>query len=91
MIKDDRYNLIKPMIESDRVRTFGDIFKYIPKTVVAKDLGMNVSRFSDLIKNLDKFRLEDLFHLAELCGLDPRDLFGLVTNEYELNKSKGEK
>ena len=39
MIKrDDRYDVIKPMVESGQLVSFNQIFKYIPKTIVAKDL-----------------------------------------------------
>ncbi|WP_431215069.1 hypothetical protein ACQ86N_10260 [Puia sp. P3] len=40
MIKrDERYTIVRTMYEAGHVASFNDIFKYIPKTVVANDLG----------------------------------------------------
>ena len=47
MIKrDSRYNVIKAMIADGNIVTFNDIFEYIPKTIVAIDLGKKVDRFN---------------------------------------------
>lgn len=91
MVKDQRYNLIKPMIEHDRIEDLKDIFKYIPKTVVAKDLGINNNRFSDLLKTPKNLRVYDLVRLADLCGITLRQIFDLITTELEREKDRSEK
>lgn len=79
------------MIEHDRIEDLKDIFKYIPKTVVAKDLGINNNRFSDLLKTPKNLRVYDLVRLADLCGITLRQIFDLITTELEREKDRSEK
>jgi hypothetical protein len=92
MIKRDyRYDLIKPMIAIGKIKSFNDIFKYIPKTVVAKDLGKKVDRFNTLMSRVEEFVLSDLFILAGFFELDEDDIVNLVMIEYKNNKNHDEK
>jgi len=50
--RDPRYELVKPMVENGKIEVFTDIFKYIPKTKVATDLGKKVDRFNELMNNV---------------------------------------
>ena len=87
MIKrDHRYDLIKPMIESGKIESFNDIFKYIPKTVVAKDLGKKVDRFNALMSRVEQFMLEDLFIVAGFFEIDEDEMIRLVMIDYRKNK-----
>ena len=87
MIKrDHRYDLIKPMIESGKIESFNDIFKYIPKTVVAKDLGKKVDRFNALMSRVEQFMLEDLFIVAGFFEIEEDEIVRLVMIDYKKNK-----
>ena len=87
MIKrDHRYDLIKPMIEGGKIESFNDIFKYIPKTVVAKDLGKKVDRFNALMSRVEEFMLEDLFIIAGFFEIDEDEIIRLVMIDYKKNK-----
>ncbi len=89
MIKrDHRYDLIKPMIESGKIVSFNDIFKYIPKTVVAKDLGKKVDRFNTLMSRVEEFMLSDLFIIATFFEIDEDDIVKLVMIDYKKNKNE---
>jgi hypothetical protein len=88
MDKDRRYDIIEPLIVQGRIETFTDIFKYIPKTVVATDLGIHSNRFNELLVKVEKFRLEDLFRLARLVDISERQMLELIYKEYELSKGK---
>ena len=90
MKRDDRYSLVKPLMSTGHIRTFQDLFKFIPKTVIAKDLGMNYTRFTRLIENVDDFILRDLFRLAELFEIDELAVLNLVHQQYLADK-KGKK
>jgi len=68
--RDHRYDLIKPMVETGKIMFFNDIFKYIPKTVVAKDLGKKVDRFNTLMSRVEEFMLDDLFIMAGFFEID---------------------
>lgn len=92
MIKrDHRYDLIKPMIASGKIQSFNDIFKYIPKTVVAKDLGKKVDRFNTLMSRVEEFMLSDLFIIAGFFELEEDDIVKLIMIDYKNNKNHDEK
>jgi hypothetical protein len=84
--RDHRYDLIKPMIESGKILSFNDIFKYIPKTVVAKDLGKKVDRFNTLMSRVEEFMLSDLFIIAGFFEIDEDDIIKLIMIDYKRNK-----
>jgi hypothetical protein len=89
--RDNRYDLIEPMIAKGKIVSFNDIFKYIPKTVVANDLGKKVDRFSELMTRVEKFTLEDLYIIARFCSIKEVTILELVNNEYLKSKSKIQK
>ena len=80
--RDSRYDLIKPMLLEGKIVSFTDIFKYIPKTIVANDLGKKVDRFTVMMNQVEKFTLEELFRMAAFCRLTRDQMFGLLLNEY---------
>ena|SRR5258708_21628512 len=86
--RDPRYDLIKPMIGDGKINSFNDIFKFIPKTVVAKDLGKKVDRFTELMNRIEKFTLRDLFIIAKFCEMSESQMLKLAENEYLKSKSK---
>jgi hypothetical protein len=86
--RDPRYILIKPMIVGGKIVSFNDIFKFIPKTVVATDLGKKVDRFTELMKRVEGFTLEELFMIAKFCDVEEAEMLKLAENEYVIGKSK---
>lgn len=86
--RDTRYDLIKPMINAGNIASFNDIFKYIPKTVVANDLGKKVDRFTALMNRVEKFSIEELFTIARFCSIDELKILELMYNEHLKNKRK---
>lgn len=75
---DRRYNAIKVLIESGHIQSIQDIFQFIPKTTVYKDLGINFNRFDRAILDPSIFRLEELKELAELFDVDARKLIEMA-------------
>jgi len=86
MAKDLRYDLIAPMISAGRIKHFRDVFNYIPKTVVAHDLGINNVRFNKLMDNVEGFLLRDLFRLAAFMEVEPSVLMGLILEQNATDK-----
>jgi len=86
--KDKRYNFIKPMIGDGKIRSFNDIFDYIPKTVVATDLGKKVDRFNALMNKVEGFTLDELFKIARNCKIEEGKILELALNEYLHQKAK---
>jgi len=59
--RDHRYPTIKPMLDQGRIKSFTDIFLYLPKSVLAADLGKNLVIISNLcgLTRMEMFRLID--------------------------------
>ncbi len=87
MERDPRYDLIRPMITEGKIISFTDIFKYIPKTIVARDLGKKVDRFTDLMNRVEKFTLEELFQIARNCEIPRMQILKLAEEEYAKGKN----
>jgi len=86
--RDPRYDLIKAMIVDGKITCFRHIFKYVPKSVVSKDLGKRVSRFNRAMNHIDEFKLQELFRIAKLCNLEEWEITKLAVNEYVQKKNQ---
>jgi hypothetical protein len=80
--RDSRYDLIKPMLSEGNIVSFTDIFKYIPKTIVANDLGKKVDRFTVMMTNVEKFSIEEIMKMARLCRMSVEQMIDLILKEY---------
>ena len=74
------------MLNDGKIQSFNDIFGFIPKTIVATDIGKKVDRFNKLMMHVDRFTLKDLFLIGTLCDLDESQMLRLVEKEYFLQK-----
>lgn len=88
---DPRYRIIKPMLNEGQIQSFLDIFEYIPKSVVAADLGKKVDRFTELMNRIEKFTVEELLIIAGFCNISMSEMFRLVETEYIKRKPKNTK
>lgn len=70
------------MYQRGRVKSFNDIFLYIPKTIVAGDLGIKVTRFNNLMSNVENFVIRDIIMIGSFCELDLDIVLELWKNEY---------
>lgn len=86
--RDHRYSLVKPMVDAGKIEVFNDIFKFIPKTKVATDLGKKVDRFNELMNNVEDFILKDLFLIAKFCELEEEKMLELVMKQYRETKNR---
>lgn len=96
MPKDDRYDDIKSMLKKQKIRTFRDIFRYVPPSVVAIDLVIEKRRFSKLIDHPGGFKIKNVIRLSELCNITITEMATLVEAGYpkdkkEVNKHKDER
>ena len=80
-MSDQRYSTIRVLIQSGHIKSFRDIFQFIPKTVVYRDLGVNFNRFSRAIIDPAKFTLEELRTLAEFFGVDTRTMIDMAYDQ----------
>jgi hypothetical protein len=86
--KDKRYSLIRPLVAQGEIVIFNDIFKVIPKTVVAKSIGKKVDRFTELMIRIEDFTVRELLLIGNLCELTEFEIITLVLNEHIQNKNK---
>jgi hypothetical protein len=68
------------------VKTFREIFDTLPKSVLGKDMGFSNSRITDLISNVNRFRLDEIFKIAALIEVDEKVLIDLIYNQYAIDK-----
>ena len=88
---DHRYAVIRPLYEEGKIKTFMDIFKYVPRTVIAGDLGKKVARFSAQLSHPENFDLSDLFLIGNLCQLSRTQMLKLMTMEFAIRDNEIDK
>jgi hypothetical protein len=88
---DPRYSTIKVLINSGHIVSFRDIFDYIPKTIVYKDLHVNFKRFSKAILNPSALTLGELIELAEMFGLESKLIIEMAFKQIPASKSKSKR
>jgi hypothetical protein len=76
------------MVDAGKIEVFTDIFKFIPKTKVATDLGKKVDRFNELMNNVEDFILKDLFLIAKFCDLEEEKMLELVMKQYHETRNR---
>ncbi|TXJ23509.1 MAG: hypothetical protein E6Q24_17500 [Chitinophagaceae bacterium] len=86
MVKDKRYTNVKNLISGGHIKNFKDLFDVIPKTVVAHDLGINNVRFTELMEDVGRYFVKDLFKLAELIEVPEIEVMKLICNQYSTDK-----
>ncbi len=88
MERDPRYKAVKLMVESGEITKFNEMFRIIPKSIVAADLGKQNIRFTMLMNRIERFTLKDLFLLGKFFELDERMIFELAYQQYLQQKTK---
>lgn len=93
MVRDPRYKNLKNLISSGHIKIFREIFDLdvIPKSVVARDLGLNNVRFTKLMFNVHKFAFEDMFRLATIIEVEEQVITDLIIQQYALDKKNKKK
>lgn len=82
MTKDRRYTTVKNLISGGYIKCFREIFDTLPKSVVYKDLGMNNEHFTDLMYNVERFIVQDLFRIADLIETDKKNILDIAYRQY---------
>ncbi len=88
MANDSRAEIVKDLISEGRLKTFEDIFLYLYKTDIAGKMGINYTRFLELVSNPKRLRYEETYSLARILGVTPRQISELIHNQIEGKKKK---
>jgi hypothetical protein len=81
-MRDPRYDTVKALLQQGEIKTFSEIFDWIPKSVVRQDLSTSNKRITKLSLNPGGFKLQDIYQIAILIGYDPKKLLLLAAAEY---------
>jgi len=86
MAKESRKKIVKELITEKRLPTFAAIFDYLPKTEFSQTMGINYTRFLNLVKNPKRLRYEETISIAKILGVSPRLISELIHNQIEVRK-----
>lgn len=90
MSKDPRYKEVSKIIASGLIGELSEIFKHIPKSVVAADLGKNTGRTYVFFESPEDLTFKDIYRLAQLIEVDKSVIVGLIEKQYLNNMKKEE-
>jgi hypothetical protein len=91
MDKDHRYNIARLFIEKGEIKTINQIFDYIPKSVVSRELKTNNNRFTRLIRDPLAFKLIELSKIAKAIGVETKVLVNLALQDENKRTRPGKK
>lgn len=88
--KDIRYIRAKTLLENKELATLEDLYSILPKSVIANDLGLNPTRFSNFkSKSPGQFKFDEIMHLSQLIETDLFIIIELFRNSIDKLKEKG--
>jgi len=89
MVKDFRYAVVQQMILAEKVTLFRQIFLYIPKTIVARDIPMKPERLTMCINHVARFKFREIYAIADLTGIDHFLMVKLVYDQHKADLLAG--
>ena len=75
-------------METKNIGHLSDIFDTLPKTILAKDMGMNYGRFLRKSKTLELFDLKEIYKIADLIDVDRKLLLDVIHSQASKNYKK---
>jgi hypothetical protein len=96
--KDPRYKHAWSVWAVGELKSFREIFDIVPKSTVARDLGLNYGRFAKRINRPGMLTYREAYKMAKLIGIEfmalssliTRDVQEQMTNNSRENKISGE-
>ena len=90
MSKDARYKTIQDLILKGYITSLSEIFEkeLVSRSKVARDLGLNPTRFAANLKHPERFILKDLYAFADLLEIERMALLQLVDNDYHTSQKQ---
>jgi hypothetical protein len=86
MMRDERYQQVKALIQQGYIKEFSQIFKVIPKSIFHADIGVNYRRMSKMIADLGTISITDIYTMCAVLEIDFMTMLGLITKEYNRRK-----
>lgn len=82
-MKDTRYLHVGKLIRLKEFATMKQVVEYLPKTVLARDIGVKVDRMSDKLQDVREFSVNELCKIADLFEVGLDEIFALVLTQYQ--------
>jgi hypothetical protein len=89
--RDDRYGNIHSVFRTGRIKSFEDIFIYIPRSVVASNCKIKSDRLGRLINKVENFSVKEFLFIGSLCYLNKEQTYLLIAAAYESQHSNKRK
>lgn len=80
---DPRLPALRTLINHNLVPTFGDIFKHIPASILARYMKMNYDRMEMLKEEPKKITVEEIDRLSELIGVEMKKVRKMVDQSFK--------
>ncbi len=91
MAKDPRYNTVYKLITTGQLNSLAELLEVVPKTVLARDLGMHHITLNKLLEQPGQFKLNDIYEIAALVGVENKlmlQLFYIETGEKKVKRKR---
>jgi hypothetical protein len=88
MTDKDRIDSLKVLVEGGIITRYGQLFEYVPKSVIAKELIYNYQSLTRKILNPLNVDFHHIMDLNEVTGIDPLTIYRLVLNDLNYKPTK---
>lgn len=91
MAQERHYKIGKSLILDGTIKRITDLFEFVPKSNVAKDLNMHFNTLQSRIDAPGTFAIEELTEIAELMDVDPMTLITMTYSQYSHDRKAKKK
>ena len=78
---DERLELVKYLLDENRITTFGDFFKYIDRMTLARRAGIRYQRFLRLVKHPGRLNTLEIYRIASVMNIGADRIMDLILNQ----------
>jgi hypothetical protein len=75
---DPRLDTIAPLVEEKKIITLGDVFHFIPRTTVARGIGIDPKTLAHLLLDPEDIAIRQIHQLADLFHLSREQVYDLL-------------
>ena|GEM_PF-6340790 len=75
---DPRLDTIAPLVDQKKIVTLGDIFHFVPRTTVAKHIGVDGKTFHSRLLDPEALTILQIHRMADLFSLSRETMYDLV-------------
>ena len=91
MALERQYKVGKSLILDGTITSLHDLFEYVPKSNVAKDLRMHFNTLQSRINEPGSFAIQELAAIAELMDVDPMIIIKMAYSQYNHDRKSRKK